>query len=151
MYRDISNVVVTEKSGGLVQHIQLPGNITNERFSWVPGQDDGQRGHSPDNTTIDRKEQNRQHHFGSDRSALSVPSRHATRRKHEGWDTVRLPKPRQGKSSGEVPKLTNQPANQKPSILVQCATECAAPGRLMFQSLRYLNYRDTCIFVMYYS
>ncbi|KER26987.1 hypothetical protein T265_05893 [Opisthorchis viverrini] len=27
------------------------------------------------------------------------------------------------------------------------ATECAAPGRLMFQSLRYLKYRDTCIFV----
>ncbi|KER25249.1 hypothetical protein T265_07283 [Opisthorchis viverrini] len=31
------------------------------------------------------------------------------------------------------------------------ATECAAPGRLMFQSLRYLKHRDTCIFVMYYS
>ncbi|KER30054.1 hypothetical protein T265_03427 [Opisthorchis viverrini] len=27
------------------------------------------------------------------------------------------------------------------------ATECAAPGRLMFQSLRYLKYRDTCIYV----
>ncbi|KER20055.1 hypothetical protein T265_11308 [Opisthorchis viverrini] len=25
------------------------------------------------------------------------------------------------------------------------ATECAAPGRLKFQSLRYLKYRDTCI------
>ncbi|KER21349.1 hypothetical protein T265_10303 [Opisthorchis viverrini] len=31
------------------------------------------------------------------------------------------------------------------------ATECAAPGRLMVQSVRYLKYRDTCIFVMYYS
>ncbi|KER22185.1 hypothetical protein T265_09656 [Opisthorchis viverrini] len=29
--------VVTEKGGDLVQHIQLPGNITNETFSWVPG------------------------------------------------------------------------------------------------------------------
>ncbi|GAA50647.1 hypothetical protein CLF_104850 [Clonorchis sinensis] len=28
-------------------------------------------------------------------NTLSVPSRHATRRKHEGWDTTRLPKPRQ--------------------------------------------------------
>ncbi|KER32480.1 hypothetical protein T265_12811, partial [Opisthorchis viverrini] len=25
------------------------------------------------------------------------------------------------------------------------ATECAAPGHLMFQSLRYSKYRDTCI------
>ncbi|KER20609.1 hypothetical protein T265_10887 [Opisthorchis viverrini] len=33
-------------------------------------------------------------------STLPVPSCHATRRKHEGWDTARLPKPRQGKSSG---------------------------------------------------
>ncbi|KAG5454228.1 hypothetical protein CSKR_111777 [Clonorchis sinensis] len=31
-------------------------------------------------------------------SYLSVPNRHATRRKHEDWDTVRLPRPRQGKS-----------------------------------------------------
>ncbi|KER19888.1 hypothetical protein T265_11452 [Opisthorchis viverrini] len=31
---------------------------------------------------------------------LPVPSCHATRRKHEGWDTARLPKPRQGKSRG---------------------------------------------------
>ncbi|KER28567.1 hypothetical protein T265_13549, partial [Opisthorchis viverrini] len=37
MYRDISNIVATETWGGLVQHIQLPGNITNERFSSVPG------------------------------------------------------------------------------------------------------------------
>ncbi|KAG5455245.1 hypothetical protein CSKR_106449 [Clonorchis sinensis] len=33
-------------------------------------------------------------------STLSVPSCHATRRKHEGWDTARLPKPKQGKSRG---------------------------------------------------
>ncbi|KAG5448286.1 hypothetical protein CSKR_110463, partial [Clonorchis sinensis] len=33
-------------------------------------------------------------------STLSVPSCRATRRKHEGWDTVMLPKPRQGKSRG---------------------------------------------------
>ncbi|GAA53981.1 hypothetical protein CLF_111792 [Clonorchis sinensis] len=32
--------------------------------------------------------------------SLSVPNCHATRRKQEGWDTVRLPKPRQGKSRG---------------------------------------------------
>ncbi|KER22216.1 hypothetical protein T265_09639 [Opisthorchis viverrini] len=36
MYRDISNIVATETWGSPVQHIQLPGNITNERFSWVP-------------------------------------------------------------------------------------------------------------------
>ncbi|KER33816.1 hypothetical protein T265_00475 [Opisthorchis viverrini] len=33
-------------------------------------------------------------------STLSVPSHHATRRLHEGWDTARLPKPTQGKSRG---------------------------------------------------
>ncbi|KAG5455264.1 hypothetical protein CSKR_113737 [Clonorchis sinensis] len=33
-------------------------------------------------------------------SNLSVPNCRATRRKHEGWDTARLPKPRQGKSRG---------------------------------------------------
>ncbi|KER33406.1 LOW QUALITY PROTEIN: hypothetical protein T265_12620 [Opisthorchis viverrini] len=33
-------------------------------------------------------------------STLPVPSCHVTRREHEGWDTARLPKPRQGKSSG---------------------------------------------------
>ncbi|KER24376.1 hypothetical protein T265_07935 [Opisthorchis viverrini] len=33
-------------------------------------------------------------------STLSVPSCHATRGKHEGWDTARLPKPRQGESRG---------------------------------------------------
>ncbi|KER32136.1 hypothetical protein T265_01756 [Opisthorchis viverrini] len=30
MYRDISNIVPTEAWGGLMQHIQLPENITNE-------------------------------------------------------------------------------------------------------------------------
>ncbi|KER33952.1 hypothetical protein T265_12525, partial [Opisthorchis viverrini] len=35
VYRDTSNIVAAETRGGLVQHIQLPGNITNERFSWV--------------------------------------------------------------------------------------------------------------------
>ncbi|KAG5447473.1 hypothetical protein CSKR_107520 [Clonorchis sinensis] len=33
-------------------------------------------------------------------STLSVPNCHPTRRKHEGWDIARLPKPRQGKSRG---------------------------------------------------
>ncbi|GAA47879.1 exosome complex exonuclease RRP6, partial [Clonorchis sinensis] len=33
-------------------------------------------------------------------NTLSVPSCDATRGKHEGWDTARLPKPRQGKSRG---------------------------------------------------
>ncbi|KAG5454525.1 hypothetical protein CSKR_104879 [Clonorchis sinensis] len=37
MYCDISNIVPAETRGGLAEHIQLPGNITNERFSWVPG------------------------------------------------------------------------------------------------------------------
>ncbi|GAA51597.1 hypothetical protein CLF_106445 [Clonorchis sinensis] len=36
MYRDIRNIVATGTRGGLVQHIQLPENITNGRFSWVP-------------------------------------------------------------------------------------------------------------------
>ncbi|GAA50603.1 hypothetical protein CLF_104782 [Clonorchis sinensis] len=33
-------------------------------------------------------------------STLSVPNCHATRRKHESWDTAKLPKPRHGKSRG---------------------------------------------------
>ncbi|KAG5441927.1 NADH dehydrogenase [ubiquinone] 1 alpha subcomplex assembly factor 5 [Clonorchis sinensis] len=33
-------------------------------------------------------------------NTLPVPSCHAARRKHESWDTARLPKPRQGKSKG---------------------------------------------------
>ncbi|KAG5445979.1 hypothetical protein CSKR_110968 [Clonorchis sinensis] len=32
----LPNIVATGTRGGLVQHIQLPENITNERFSWVP-------------------------------------------------------------------------------------------------------------------
>ncbi|GAA51219.1 histone H2A, partial [Clonorchis sinensis] len=46
-------------------------------------------------------------------NTLSVPSFHATRRNHEGWDTARLPKPTQGKSRGtgrvrttNLPRLT---------------------------------------------
>ncbi|KAG5454616.1 hypothetical protein CSKR_106008 [Clonorchis sinensis] len=31
------------------------------------------------------------------------------------------------------------------------ATECVAPGRLMFQLLRYSRYPDTCVYVMHYS
>ncbi|KER33070.1 hypothetical protein T265_00969 [Opisthorchis viverrini] len=31
------------------------------------------------------------------------------------------------------------------------ASECAAPGSLMFQLQRYSRYRDICIFVMHYS
>ncbi|KAG5453059.1 hypothetical protein CSKR_106226 [Clonorchis sinensis] len=42
----------------------------------------------------------RSFHETSSCSTLSVPKCHATRRKHEGWDTARLPKPRQGKSRG---------------------------------------------------
>ncbi|GAA55933.1 hypothetical protein CLF_109403 [Clonorchis sinensis] len=37
MYGDIWNIVATETSGGLVHRIQLARNITNGRFSWVPG------------------------------------------------------------------------------------------------------------------
>ncbi|KER25507.1 hypothetical protein T265_07074 [Opisthorchis viverrini] len=33
-------------------------------------------------------------------NTISVPSCHASRRKHKGWDTVRLPKPRWSKSRG---------------------------------------------------
>ncbi|KER25531.1 hypothetical protein T265_14196, partial [Opisthorchis viverrini] len=36
-YCDISNIEPTETRGSLVQHIKLPGNITNQRLSWVPG------------------------------------------------------------------------------------------------------------------
>ncbi|KER25995.1 hypothetical protein T265_06685 [Opisthorchis viverrini] len=38
--------------------------------------------------------------FNGNTRTLPVPSCHVNRRKHEGWDTARLPKPRQGKSSG---------------------------------------------------
>ncbi|KER31601.1 hypothetical protein T265_02237 [Opisthorchis viverrini] len=36
MYGDMSNIVATEHEAGLGHHIQLPENIINERFSWVP-------------------------------------------------------------------------------------------------------------------
>ncbi|KER34076.1 hypothetical protein T265_12497, partial [Opisthorchis viverrini] len=46
---------------------------------------------------------------------LPVPNCHATRRKHEGWDTVRLPKPRQGKSrGGGRVRTTDLPVLQSP-------------------------------------
>ncbi|KAG5441889.1 hypothetical protein CSKR_106333 [Clonorchis sinensis] len=38
MYCDISNSVQNKRRGGLVQHIQLLGNIIHERFSWVTGE-----------------------------------------------------------------------------------------------------------------
>ncbi|KER26413.1 LOW QUALITY PROTEIN: hypothetical protein T265_13999 [Opisthorchis viverrini] len=34
--RDVLNIVTTETSDGLVQHIQLKHHVTNKRFSWVP-------------------------------------------------------------------------------------------------------------------
>ncbi|KER25430.1 hypothetical protein T265_07111 [Opisthorchis viverrini] len=52
-------------------------------------------------------------------------------RKHEGWDTARFPKPRERNSrGGGRARTTDLPA-----------TECAAPGNLMFHS----NYKYTCI------
>ncbi|KER26411.1 hypothetical protein T265_06330 [Opisthorchis viverrini] len=45
--------------------------------------------------------------------AVSQTSCHATRRKHEGWDTAKLPKPRQGKSRGGVRvRTTDIPVNK---------------------------------------
>ncbi|KAG5453526.1 Potassium voltage-gated channel protein eag [Clonorchis sinensis] len=44
-------------------------------------------------------------------STLSVPNCHAIRRLHEGWDTARLPKPRQGKSRGRGGVQTTDIAN----------------------------------------
>ncbi|KAG5455301.1 hypothetical protein CSKR_105147 [Clonorchis sinensis] len=40
---------------------------------------------------------------------LPVPGCHTTRRKHEGWDTARLPKPRQRKSRGGGRVRTTDP------------------------------------------
>ncbi|KAG5453893.1 hypothetical protein CSKR_108580 [Clonorchis sinensis] len=39
-------------------------------------------------------------------NTLSVPNCHAARRKHEGWDTARLSKPRQGNSRGRDVRAT---------------------------------------------
>ncbi|KER27618.1 hypothetical protein T265_05342 [Opisthorchis viverrini] len=43
-------------------------------------------------------------------NTLLVPSCYATRRRHEGWDTNRMPKPRQGKSIGRGRVRTTDPA-----------------------------------------
>ncbi|KAG5444744.1 hypothetical protein CSKR_113850 [Clonorchis sinensis] len=66
-------------------------------------------------------------------STLSVPSCHAIRRKHEGWDTARLPKPRQGKSRGrgrvrttDLPLYrTIKSECRSPKISRSCFTVCA--------------------------
>ncbi|KAG5453887.1 hypothetical protein CSKR_108586 [Clonorchis sinensis] len=50
-------------------------------------------------------------------NTLSVPSYHATRWKHEGWDTARLFKPRQGKSRGRGRVRTTDPSHQNCSLL----------------------------------
>ncbi|KAG5443138.1 hypothetical protein CSKR_108533 [Clonorchis sinensis] len=51
-------------------------------------------------------------------STLSVPNCRATRRLHEGWDTARVPKPRQGRSRGRGRVLTaDLPCHQPPSEL----------------------------------
>ncbi|KER20973.1 hypothetical protein T265_15201, partial [Opisthorchis viverrini] len=50
-------------------------------------------------------------------STLSVPNCHATQRLHEGWDTARLPKPRQEKSRGRGwVRTTNLPKTEKWNI-----------------------------------
>ncbi|KER32359.1 LOW QUALITY PROTEIN: hypothetical protein T265_12820 [Opisthorchis viverrini] len=58
-------------------------------------------------------------------SFLSVADCHAARKKHEGWDTARLPKPRQGKSRGRgqvrnmgfsVRALTTEPSPPSGSV-----------------------------------
>ncbi|KER20221.1 hypothetical protein T265_11174 [Opisthorchis viverrini] len=45
-------------------------------------------------------------------STLSVPNCHPTRRKHEGQDTARLPRPRQGKSRGRGQGSDHGPSGQ---------------------------------------
>ncbi|KER31540.1 hypothetical protein T265_02192 [Opisthorchis viverrini] len=44
---------------------------------------------------------------------VSVPNCHATRRKHDGWDTARLFKPRGGKSRGRDRARTKDPPTTK--------------------------------------
>ncbi|KAG5441456.1 hypothetical protein CSKR_107638 [Clonorchis sinensis] len=46
-------------------------------------------------------------------NTLSVPSRHATRRKHEGWDTTRLPKPRQKSRRRGWVRTTDLPCKRR--------------------------------------
>ncbi|KER29684.1 hypothetical protein T265_13328 [Opisthorchis viverrini] len=56
-----------------------------------------------------------------------VPSCHATRRKHEGWETARLPKPRQGKSrvGGRI-RTTDLPVTCPDELFNRlCHSNCA--------------------------
>ncbi|KER30201.1 hypothetical protein T265_03353 [Opisthorchis viverrini] len=53
---------------------------------------------------------------------LSVPSCHATRR-HEGWDTARSPKPRQGKSRGRGRIRAFRSVNLRSNHLVHLASD----------------------------
>ncbi|GAA55187.1 hypothetical protein CLF_107106 [Clonorchis sinensis] len=86
-------------------------------------------------------------------TTLSVPTCHGTRKNYEGRDTARFPKPRQGNSRGrfwirttDLPQLPFDNAVGSNSE----ATDCAAPGRLVFQLLRYSRYRDARKDVIYY-
>ncbi|KAG5455021.1 Neuron navigator 2, partial [Clonorchis sinensis] len=78
MYRDISNIVAIGTLGGMVQRIRLLGNIMYYCIAFS----------SP------FCKLKKLFSFNT----LPVPNCHATRGKHEGWDTARMPKPRQGKS-----------------------------------------------------
>ncbi|KER21281.1 hypothetical protein T265_10362 [Opisthorchis viverrini] len=69
-------------------------------------------------------------------STLSVPNCHATKRKHEGWDTARLPKPRQGKSRGGG---TFRSANSRSNHLGYLALRSSHAGRC--ESLLHINDR----------
>ncbi|KER29172.1 hypothetical protein T265_04175 [Opisthorchis viverrini] len=54
-------------------------------------------------------------------NTLSVSSCHSTRRKHEDWDTARLPKPRQGMSSGGGRiRTTDLPVNRSVVVPFRC-------------------------------
>ncbi|KAG5452745.1 hypothetical protein CSKR_202287 [Clonorchis sinensis] len=68
---------------------------------------------------------------------LSVSNCHATRRLHEGWDTARLPNPRQGKSRGRgrvqttdlpCPGGSPQTKNSSAVALFQCLTAMPPKG-----------------------
>ncbi|KAG5448238.1 hypothetical protein CSKR_105737 [Clonorchis sinensis] len=75
-------------------------------------------------------------HFVGAKRTFPVPSCHATQRKHEGWDTARVPKPRQGKSRGrgrvrttDLPKIpghslmSKRVKGNRPVNRVECALE----------------------------
>ncbi|KER20664.1 hypothetical protein T265_10837 [Opisthorchis viverrini] len=52
-------------------------------------------------------------------NSLPVPSCHVIRMKHKGWDTVRLPKPRQRKSKGRGRvRTTELPDQDKPGRII---------------------------------